>query len=379
MTDNKGNQFLQGNANQYSHLIHATQDNKYLFPQRKEKDMIPNNYQFKSISSTHNSEIIPQVNPSTQNRFQSYGQNNPQNILVFNQAKSTNNIQLTSQSSLSSNSDQLYEELNKLNPIEKEKFLKMLQQKNQVPIQSSIPNNYYQNELIQENNTNDNMEEEDEQQLTQKQLNINIMNQKLDYKDVWDFYYSAIATIENIALGNSNKKEYGKWDEFNACSFKDKNQLVIQLLKILKSFKGALNDYLKDYNNLMDYPEDMTITFTKIQKWKTMINDNEINKYLDELINIINNKSHLDFQKELNKYYRKEKIKKEDMQKGLEAMIKCGAYVRKEEKNFKKEFEEKGTLEKYKVELNIPPGRLSNQRKASYDYNKKNKQKTYPH
>ena len=179
----------------------------------------------------------------------------------------------------------------------------------------------------------------------------------LDYKDCWDFYYSAIATIENIALGKSNKKEYGYWDEFDACSFKSKKDLVIQLLKILKCFKGALNDYLEDYD-IMNYPEDLNIIHKKLEKWKKIINDKNINKYIDELINIINQRGELNLQEELNYYYNK-KIKEEDIRNGFEKIMKCSHEVRKEERKLQEEYEKNGEIIKYDVtgKLNIPSGR----------------------
>ena len=216
-------------------------------------------------------------------------------------------------------------------------------------------NNFLQNEIIQEEY--EEKKEEETQLLQYKQLSRQYLNQMLDYKDCWDFYYSAIATIENIALGKSNKKEYGYWDEFDACSFKSKKDLVIQLLKILKCFKGAFNDYLEDYN-IMNYPEDLNITYEKLGGWKKIINDKNINKYIDELINIINQRGELNLQEELNYYYNK-KIKEEDIRNGFEKIMKCSHEVRKEERNFKEEYEKNGEITKYDVtdKLNIPSGR----------------------
>lgn len=362
-------------SNQYFHQTHGKPDNNaHLFYKAPGNTM---NHQFQSISTNNGTGSVPIGNPFHTNKNKNVHQVNgpvaPQNHSIF-----TNNINQKRNlptSSLSPNSNQLIEEINKLNPIEQQKLIQLLQQNYQSLGKSTPQNNYYQNEIILGINKTDKMDEEEEQHLDQKLININVMNQELDYKDCWDFYYSAIATIENIASGNSDKKEYGKWDEFNASTFKDKNQLVIQLLKILKNFKGAYLDYLKDYNGVIDYPENMDITFKKIQNWKKIIKDNQINKYLDELINIINLKSTLDFQKELDKYYGKEKLKKEDMIQGFESVMKCSDHVRKEEAKLKKEFEEKDTIGKYKVELNVPPGQLSVKNNRKYSYDKDNLKK----
>jgi hypothetical protein len=217
-------------------------------------------------------------------------------------------------------------------------------------------NNFLQNEIIQEEY--EEKKEEETQLLQYKQLSRQELNKMLDYKDCWDFYYSAIATIENIALGKSNKKEYGYWDEFDACSFKSKKDLVIQLLKILKCFKGAFNDYLEDYNDIIDYPEDLNIIHKKLEKWKKIINDKNINKYIDELINIVNQRGELNLQEELNYYYNK-KIREKDIRKGFENIMKCSHEVRKEEIQLQEEYEKNGEISIYDVtdKLNIPSGR----------------------
>lgn len=260
-----------------------------------------------------------------------------------------------------SNKNKMVEEFSKLNQKDKNEILKQLMENN-----NQMKNNYnydsYLNEDIQKEYEKMQLEYEERFQ-TQKVLDAQLMRQKLDYKDCWDFYYSAIATIENLALGISQNKEYGKYDEFDACSFKDKNQLVIQLLKILKNFRGAFNDYIKDYKVINNCPEDLNITLNQIKNWKNMINDENINKYLDELVNILNRKSKMDFQKELNKYYSyytKKKNVKETIQKGVEGVIYIGSHVRKEEREFKKQFEEKGDLPDYKVERGVPSGKYKN-------------------
>ena len=269
------------------------------------------------------------------------------------------------------NKMRMIEEFRKLNQKDQNEVLNTFKNESNFQMQTMQNNNIYDpylNEKILRPNETMQIEYQEKFQ-EQKVLDAQLMQQKLDYKDCWDFYYSAIATIENLALGISKKKQYGKYDEFDACSFKDKNQLVIQLLKILKNFRGAFEDYLIDYDGKIDYPEDPEITLNQIKKWKEMINDENINKYIDELVRILNQNSKMDFQKELNKYYSyytKEKIGKETMQKGLEAVIYSGSHVRKEEREAKKQFEEKGDLPDYKVERDIPAGRFKKIKK----YNK---------
>ena len=345
------------------------------YPQYKtfSNSQFPNQQPKQLGGQTFSNNQFPNQQPRQVAEGQTFS-NNQYNIPQHEQARQTNRRQVNKNQAKNINlkdpqlnSKDLLTEINRLDPIEQQKILKMLQGNNKISGQTSNVNDYYQNELIQGNSKANEMEVEDNQYLSQKQLDLKKLNQQLDYKDCWDFYYSAIATIENIALRKSEKKEYGKWDEFDACSFKDTNQLVIQLLKILKSFKGAYNDYMDDYNDIIDYPEDINITINKIKEWKKKINDPNINKYLDELINIINKRGKLDIQNELNKYYSKQKIEKEEMRKGFEAAMKCSNHVRKEEQKFKKEFEENGSLPKYKVELGIPAGRFVKNRNQSFE------------
>lgn len=268
----------------------------------------------------------------------------------------------------SSNKEQVISQIRNLNQNERQEVINTILNENNFQTYSMPKNNY--DPYLEVEMKQEKMEFENEEKLlAMKQLDEQLLRQSLDYRDCWDFYFSAIATIENLALGNSPKKEYGKYDEFDACSFKDKNQLIIQLLKILKNFQGAFEDYLNDYKGVIDYPEDIDITLKQIEDWKKKINNKEINKYLDELINILNQKSKMDFQKELNKYYSKEKIEKEEMQKGFQNAMLASSHVRKEESESKKQFEEKGDLPKYKVERGVPAGRFKNKNKANQNNN----------
>ena len=318
--------------------------------------------------NTHN--LTPQLNMTnnfqgnaslgmTNNHLNNCGFNN--NSYQFQQNQNINNNSGINNIS-NNNSQQIYDELLKLNPSEQQKLLQILREKKTVQNTNSC-------DFIEEEKYHENEEIEEDKLLKQKLLNKRLLNQQLDYKDCWDFYFSAIATIENIALGKSSKKEYGNWDEFDACSFKNKNDLIIQLLKIIKNFKGAYEDYINDYEGIIDYPEDINITINKMQKWKKIINDKDISNYIDELIDIINNKEgKLDIQKELNKFYVKNKIDKKEMRQGFESVMKCSKDVRQEEGKLIKEFEEKGKLN-YEVKMNVPAGRLTRKNKKKENDN----------
>ena len=115
---------------------------------------------------------------------------------------------------------------------------------------------------------------------------------------------------------------------------------------------------MKDYNGIINYPEDLEITLNKVDKWKKIINDKNINKYIDELKNIINQRGELNIQEELNYYYNKN-IKDEDIRNGFEKMMKCSHEVRKEDRKLQEEYEKNGEIITYDVssKLNITPGR----------------------
>lgn len=252
----------------------------------------------------------------------------------------------------------------KLPKSEKEKIMSIMNKQNEKKNQC---NNYYLNEDIINPGYNKKINDDcNNGQYALKQLDRQQLNQKLDYKDVWDFYYSAIATIENIALGKSGKKIYGYWDEFDSSKFKNRKQLVIQYLKILKNFKDAYFDYLKDYGYLMEFPEDINVnTFTKLKEWANIINDKTITKYINELVEIINQRGDLDIQKELNKYYKNEKMDEKEAREKIEIFMKSCKNVRDEEKELQLMYEKNAELPEYDVKgkLNIPAGRAFNDNK----------------
>lgn len=87
------------------------------------------------------------------------------------------------------------------------------------------------------------------------------------------------------------------------------------------------------------------------------------------MIDIINNKEgKLDIQKELNKFYVKNKIDKKEMRQGFESVMKCSKDVRQEEGKLIKEYEEKGKLN-YEVKMNVPAGRLTRKNKKKENDN----------
>lgn len=254
--------------------------------------------------------------------------------------------------------EEFFKDFEKLSQTEKEKIISIMNRQNENKNQDS---NYYLNEEITNPGYNERVNDDCYNgQYVLKQLDRQQLSKMLDYKDVWDFYYSAIATIENIALGKCGKKIYGYWDEFDSSKFKNQKQLVIQYLKILKNFKGAYYDYLNDYGNIIDYPENLNHnTFTKLKEWANIINDDKITKYIFELIEIINQRGDLDIQKELNKYYKNEKMDEKEAREKIEAFMKSSKNVRDEEKELQLMYEKNGKLPKYDVKekLNIPAGR----------------------
>jgi hypothetical protein len=147
------------------------------------------------------------------------------------------------------------------------------------------------------------------QKKDQLQVQINKQRQQmyLDYKDVSDTLLSVLSTAEVIALQDSSKKELGYYDEYDTANRKGKNSQIIQLLRLLKQFNEMQKDFIKLYKNF-DLPRNLTLDYIikKINYWKTFVgNNNNICRYFDEIVNILNYRPTLDINSELNKYYDK--------------------------------------------------------------------------
>ena len=136
----------------------------------------------------------------------------------------------------------------------------------------------------------------------QTRINKQKQQQYLDCKDVTDTLMPLLAIAEAIALQNSSKKELGYYDEYDTTNRKSNNSQIIQLLRLTRQFGGIKKKnfnalYTKDKYQL---PKEITPKYIikKISFWKSLLKSENIVKYFDEILNVLNGKPTLDINKE---------------------------------------------------------------------------------
>lgn len=211
------------------------------------------------------------------------------------------------------------------------------------------------------------------------QMQTRISKQKqqqyLDYKDVTDTLMSLLATAEAIALQNSSKKELGYYDEYDTANRKSNNSQIIQLLRLTRQFGGMRKDfnalYTKDKYQL---PKEITLEYIikKISFWKSLLKSENIAKYFDEILNVLNGKPTLDINKELQKYYDKNLQLTEDQKiKRWDNVIGIKHLCSKEDEEVINEYLNTGKYD-YKIRFNEKAGR-----NILLLYNKENTEENY--
>jgi len=181
----------------------------------------------------------------------------------------------------------------------------------------------------------------------------------LDYKDVTDTLLSLLSTAEVIALQDSNKKEFGYYDEYDTSKRKSKNSQVIQLLRLLREFNGMQKDYINLYQKY-ELPETLTIDniVKKISYWKTFVEkDKKICGYFDEILNVIKGKPTINVNSELNQYYNQNlKLTEEEQSKRWDNVIGMKHLCLEEDKEVIDEILRTGRYV-YQVKYNKKAGR----------------------
>jgi hypothetical protein len=146
----------------------------------------------------------------------------------------------------------------------------------------------------------------------QLQVNEQLQEMCIEYKDLCDLFLSVLATAENMV--KDSKKKYGHWDEFDSSKYKTDNGLALQFLRLLKNFKENRSDFMVEYKNdfnayqnhfLLDngsfnLPKkiDLKKVQEKVELWKSLTENNDYKLYFQEIINILNYNSKLDIEKE---------------------------------------------------------------------------------
>ena len=203
----------------------------------------------------------------------------------------------------------------------------------------------------------------------QLQVNEQLQEMCIEYKDLCDLFLSVLATAENMV--KDSKKKYGHWDEFDSSKHKTDNGLALQFLRLLKNFKENRSDFMVEYKNdfnayqnhfLLDngsfnLPKkiDLKKVQEKVELWKSLTENNDYKLYFQEIINILNYNSKLDIEKEKKKYYsnvRNDEQKKEN----INNIMKVKACKKGEDEKVTDEVAETGKYE-YEPEYYDKPGR----------------------
>ena len=202
------------------------------------------------------------------------------------------------------------------------------------------------------------------------QINKQIQEMVVEYKDLCDMFLSVLATAENMV--NDSKKKYGYYDEFNSIKHKNSNGLALQFLRLLKNFKENRSDFMSEYKNVKEanqynflnskgqfiFPEkiNLGVVQEKINNWKALA-DNELYKlYFDEIINIINYNSTLDLEKEKQKFYNFIPRTEEQKKENIKNIMKVKALKKKDEEKTEEEYARTGQFE-YDPVYHAKPGR----------------------
>jgi hypothetical protein len=203
----------------------------------------------------------------------------------------------------------------------------------------------------------------------QLQVNEQLQEMCIEYKDLCDLFLSVLATAENMV--KDSKKKYGHWDEFDSSKYKTDNGLALQFLRLLKNFKENRSDFMVEYKNdfnayqnhfLLDngsfnLPKkiDLKKVQEKVELWKSLTENNDYKLYFQEIINILNYNSKLDIEKEKKKYYNN--VRNDEQKKQhINNIMKVKACKKGEDEKVTDEVAETGKYE-YEPEYYDKPGR----------------------
>lgn len=206
-------------------------------------------------------------------------------------------------------------------------------------------------------------------EMNQLQLNRQLQEMCIEYKDLCDIFLSVLATAENMV--KDNNKKYGHYDEFDSSNYKTDNGLALQFLRLLKTFKENRTDFNKEYKNIpsayqqkfllengtFNFPKKINLKTVeeKIAKWKSLTKNQTYHKYFDEIINIINYNCQLDLENEKKKYYTK--VRNEEQKKeNIKNIMKVKAEKKREDEPVTDEVAQTGGYV-YEPVYNDKPGR----------------------
>jgi hypothetical protein len=197
---------------------------------------------------------------------------------------------------------------------------------------------------------------------TQVRISKQKQQQYLDYKDVTDTLMSLLSTAEAIALKNSGKRELGYYDEYDTSNRKGLNSQIIQLLRLIREFGGMKTDFNTLYKE-EKYKLPSQITPEYIQKniiiWKSHVSSENIKRYFDEILNVLNGKPTIDINNELKIYYDKSiHLSEEQIMERWENIIEIKHLCSKEDEEVINEYLRTGKYV-YNIRFNEKAGRHS--------------------
>jgi hypothetical protein len=203
----------------------------------------------------------------------------------------------------------------------------------------------------------------------QLQLNEQLQEMCIEYKDLCDQFLSILATAENMV--KEAKKKYSHWDEFDSSSHKTDNGLALQFLRLLKIFKENRSDFMVEYKNNQNAYEnnfllengsfnlpkkiDLETVQEKVNLWKSLTDNNDYKEYFEEIINVLNYNCKLEIDKEKQKYYKTTRSDEQKKQH-IKNIMKVKACKKEEDDKVTDEVAETGNYE-YEPQYYDKPGR----------------------
>jgi hypothetical protein len=201
------------------------------------------------------------------------------------------------------------------------------------------------------------------------QIDRQLQEMCVEYKDLCDIFLSVLATAENMV--KDDNKKYGHYDEFDSSKYKTDDGLALQFLRLLKTFKENRSDFNSEYRNnpeayrlkfisdngTFKFPEkiNLKIVEEKVALWKSLTKNETYHKYFNEIIHILNYDSKLDLDIAKKSHYTK--VRNDEQKKeNIKNIMKVKAAKKKEDEPIIDEVAETGGYV-YEPVYNDKPGR----------------------
>ena len=199
-----------------------------------------------------------------------------------------------------------------------------------------------------------------------KQIDKVKQQQAIEYKDICDTFLSVLATAENIVSIPIDEKKYGHYDEYNSKKYKTYNGLMLQFLRLLKNMKENKEDFVEEYGKFK-FPKgiDINVVQEKINYWKSLSRDANFHLYLDEIINIVNNRPKLDLGKCKAQYYSNKHVSEAEKINRLNNIMSVKVDNFNENQKIFEEIEKTGKYT-YKPVYDAMPGRFEGARERRF-------------